>query len=553
MFSYFARICLGLAAFVTIAGFGKVAAQESAESEQLPNGAIGLEIYAERCANCHGPQGMGDGELAPNSAVPPAVLAGEEFQRRAVPALMFETISNGIMGDAGPLMPAFGGASSNPIPEQNRLDLIAAIYSLGTPLENIEAGAGLYEENCLACHGEDGSEAFDLREPAYWASQSNQNLFEALQDQTILEHNYELASDQLWRLVDYVRTFGYAYSDPLEAQRPIPAGSIFGVITNGTLGEPLTEPISVTLSAFTPDFQPAFTETVTPDNDGGFRFAVSDVTPELVYVVTLFYDGVQFGSDFGRLSRTEPAIEMPVTVYQATTDPTGVAIDQLHIVLEFSDEQLVVSELYQFGNDALTVYTGPQGNAAEGTIEIFLPEGAINPEFSHTLGSLENLLPTDDVIAHGEGCADTLPVRPGPNSLNLLVRYSLPYEDALDLAHPVNYRVANVNLVMADAGVNLENEGAWIDSGLQPMGDETFLTFAQSAIPAGEDLEIPLRGRPQLAATLGGLPAPEPNGASELLFRLAPEEFLRKYGGPSIEFGFSVDHDDDTFERAAPQ
>lgn len=495
-----------------------VGAQGVATPEVEPDAAMGQIIYSERCANCHGVQGMGDGELASRSAVPPTAFADPAVRRALVPAAMFDIITSGIMGDAGPIMPAFGPTSSNPISEEDRWHLIAAVFSLGVSADDIAAGEELYTTTCAECHAENGQDAFDLTDQAYWSERSNQNVFDALRGETIVEHQYNLSDDELWQLVDYARTFSYAYTDPLAAFAPIAEGRIQGIVTNGTVGEPFVEPVDVTLNAFTPDFQMALTQTVALEDDGSFSFVVTEAPSDLFYVVTLNYDGLQFGSDFGELDPADPALDLPFTVYESSSDPTGVSIDQMHVILEFVDGMLQVSELYQFGNDSLTVYAGPTGIPDDGTVEIVLPEGAQNPQFSHTFGSIDNLLPTDSIIQTSAGWADTIPVRPGRGSLNLLVRYSLPYEDALTLTHPVGYRVANVNMVMADAGVELANDGNWLEGGAQQMGQEVFLTYSLTGLPAESEISIPLSGEPQAIAPGGGLGALEGNTAAELLF-----------------------------------
>jgi mono/diheme cytochrome c family protein len=142
---------------------GSALAQELTGPAVTPNSADGLAIFAERCANCHGPLGMGDGELAANLPAPPRNYTDLEFLRQAVPADLFNTITNGRI-ESG--MPPFGPASSNPLSEESRWQAIAAVYSLGTPAESVAQGQTVYEANCLACHGEsgqgDGAEAADL-------------------------------------------------------------------------------------------------------------------------------------------------------------------------------------------------------------------------------------------------------------------------------------------------------------------------------------------------------------------------------------------------------
>ncbi|MFN2138321.1 MAG: c-type cytochrome, partial [Candidatus Promineifilaceae bacterium] len=181
-------------------------AQEPLEPDTLPDAGSGLALYDARCANCHGPSGQGDGELAGNLPAPPRDFSDEAFRRTAVPSSHFQTITDGRLEGA---MPPFGPASSNPIDEESRWDLVAAVISLGTPAEAVERGQVVYEENCLACHGEDGkgddpeaanssSTVIDLTDLRYWYNRSNEMVLASLEGNSISDHTYELEQDQLW-------------------------------------------------------------------------------------------------------------------------------------------------------------------------------------------------------------------------------------------------------------------------------------------------------------------------------------------------------------------
>jgi putative copper resistance protein D len=89
---------------------------ESPTRYTAPSIARGASLYAEHCANCHGPYRYGDGPVAASLAVKPPNLAGEPFFRRREGDL-FEWLTNGI---AGTPMPGFGDRLSEP----ERWDLI---------------------------------------------------------------------------------------------------------------------------------------------------------------------------------------------------------------------------------------------------------------------------------------------------------------------------------------------------------------------------------------------------------------------------------------------
>lgn len=473
-----------------------------AQDTVTPDAQTGLALFAERCVNCHGPLGMGDGTMAAQLAAPPVAFSDPAYLRQAVPNQMLAMITN---GDLTRGMPPFGPENSDPIGESDQWHLIAAVYSLGTPAGAIEQGQAIYENSCLECHGENGvSDTLDLSGRDYWLHQSNQAVFDILNGETISEHQYSLSEDDLWFVVDYARSLSYGYSDPLLAFAPLENGTVTGTVTNGTTQTSLAADTQVTLTAFDETFQPTLTLTTTLDAAGNYQFDLSDIPPEWAYLATVNYAGVNFGSESGQLSRANPTLDLPVSVYEPSSDASQVTIDQLHIILEFSDGFVQVNELYQFSQNDLTVFIGAQGDVSQGTVEISLPAGVTAPTFSRSFGSLDSFFPATDLIQTANGWADVVPLRPGVGTLSLLVRYNLPYDDNLDLSHDLQYNLGGVNLVMPDVGVTLANEAEWVSQGAQVISEGAFLSFTRELIPAGDSLAISLSGQPEVATSSTG-------------------------------------------------
>lgn len=484
--------------------------------QSTPDAEAGLQLYGERCANCHGPMGMGDGEMASQLPMPPAAIGSADYARQAVPAHIFDVITNGIV-EAG--MPPFGPGNSDPLSESERWDLVAAVYSLGLRQGLVQQGQAVYEESCQDCHAAGGGENGVLGEQAYWLERSDQDVAQTLTDASIPEHeDISLEDDALQSVVAYARTFTYDYADPMAAFEPIEAGQVTGTVTNETTGQPLQEGITTTLSAFTADFEPSLTMTTTLDAEGRYEFALNMVPPELVYVVTVQYEGISYGSDFGQLERDDPTLNLEVPVYERSTDPSTVAIEQLHVILQFGEGQVQVSELYQFSQSDSTVFVGETGDPEEGTVHLSLPEGATEPSFDRSLGGMESFFPAENIISTVDGWADTVPLRPGQSSLNLLVRYTLPYDDALDISHPVHYDVRSTNLVVPDAGVDLSGDN-WQEGEPQTMGQAgIFRTFTRSGVPAGDTIGFSLQGEARLSpAAAPGANVPLRDQTGELL------------------------------------
>ncbi len=496
-------VCLLLLIALALGLPSVVVAQEPSEPPSTPDAERGSALFVERCVNCHGPSGQGNGEMAPDLPAPPRDFTDVNFLRTAVPSAMFQTITAGRL-EAG--MPPFGPTSSNPIVDDDRWNLVATVYSLGTAVEAVEAGQTVYEESCLSCHGKmgtgDGPEASeletvptDLTDLRYWSGRSNEMVFSRLQDTEIEGHTYVLDDVDLWDVVDYSRTFSYAYFDPQAALEPIEVAAIRGLVTNGSTDE-IIDTGTVTLRAFTRDLQEVMTESTAVTADGQYTFTLLDVAPDLVFMTGIEYDDLSYNSDPVRLSRAEPELDMPIVVFEKTTDPEAISVEQVHMVLDFADDRVMVSEIYVLSNNDAAVFVGKTGDAEEGAFELVLPTRAENVNFQRSFGSFSNFLPATELIETERGWADTIPLRPGEGAMNLLATYEIPYDDGATIAHPVFYDTANATIVMPDVGISLV-EGEWTDQGAQQMGDAgTFLTYAHPSLEAGEALSFKLDGRP---------------------------------------------------------
>ena len=482
-------------------------AQDPVLPAATPDGFAGLETYAERCANCHGVTGAGDGELilqAGNQAPMPFDAA---YIQQALPSVMFQQITN---GEAAVGMPPFGPASSNPIDEPGRWNLVAAVYSLATPPEDVTAGKEIYATQCAACHGDagagDGPDAAttdpvagSLDDVTYWFNRSNDTVFTELSTDQISAHSFQLEENDLRRVIDFARTFSYTYADPAVLTEPIAAGVISGVVTNGSSGAALTE-TAVLLRAFTPQLEETLTLTTTTDAAGNYRFDVTDTPPDWVFIAGASFDGLNFSSSADQLSRSRTALDLPITVFDKTTDAASVSVAQLHVVMEFANDLVQVNQLYIINNAEQAVFVGATGNPDEGVIEVGVPEGAQNLTFQRSFGAMDSFLPASDFVPTERGWADPLPLRPGEGALTLLVSYTLPYEDSLTISHPVFYNTASGTIILPDSGVSVVGE-AWTEGQPQTFGQaETFRNYSRGALVPGETLTIELSGRPSVIA-----------------------------------------------------
>ncbi len=517
-------ILLSLLTFLFLQA-GPLAAQEPVLPPGPPDAEIGIELFQERCANCHGPAGQGDGELSADLPRPPADYTDPEFRRTRIPAGMYSAITNGLL-ESG--MPPFGPESSNPINEENRWRLIAAVYSLATPPEALAAGQAVYEENCLACHGEtglgDGPEAGeasaplpDLSSVRYWFNRSNETVFTAIENEGVPDHAYQLSEQKRWDVVDYMRTFSYSYFDPNAPVEPIVGATVSGVVTNATTGT-IIDDAEVILRGFSQDFQPTVNMTTTVDADGRFLFEMEPVDPDWVYLASARYQDLGFSSDAAQISRSEPNLNLPITVFEPTTSEAVVNFDRMHILLSFGPDTLRVDEFYAFSNPSAEVFVGESGDPAQGTVRMALPAGAQNIAFQRTFGAIDQTIPATEIIQLADGAfADVFPLNPGSNALNLIASYDLPYEEGMTVSRPVFYDTSSVSVIIPDRGVSLTGAG-WLDQGVQEMPGGSFTSYVQTDLAAGSELAFMLNGRPEILTRPAGAIIPPPaNSLNEII------------------------------------
>jgi mono/diheme cytochrome c family protein len=97
--------------------------------------AAGHKIFAERCASCHGPDGLGDGEAAKALSPSPALLAYMIRRPIAVDEYLLWTISDGGK-QFGSEMPAFKGTLT-----EDDIWRVVAYMRAGFPAAGGGAGA----------------------------------------------------------------------------------------------------------------------------------------------------------------------------------------------------------------------------------------------------------------------------------------------------------------------------------------------------------------------------------------------------------------------------
>ena len=460
--------------------------------------ARGQSIWQEKCAPCHGLTGQSDGAMTANLTSAPPKLGDPQVARDARPAAWYDVVTNGRMDR---LMPGFASLS-----DAERWDVVAYALRLGTGADAQARGQELYTaEGCAACHGDaqqgaGGGPSFLI--PGLIEQRSLTDLAQSIRagsPPAMPAYAEQLTEDDLWSLAGFVRSMAWSSllaEAPSEApveETPAAAGSIRGVVTNGSPGGDLPGDLEITLSGFDGE-QEAYTKSSSVAEDGGYAFSDVPVVAGRIYGVTVGYKDVLYFSDGAHLTGDLAPLDMPVTVFETTTDPAALTIERLHVLFDFSAaDQVQVIELWVVSNPGdRTVVAAP----SRGTLEVSLPEGAADLGFED--GSIG-----DRYILTADGFGDTQPVVPGSGTSQFIFSYRLPYDGKITFRQPSKQPIQAVVVLLPQNGVTAEGGGLQ-DQGQQQMGGQAVHSYAGGAIAAGQALEFELSGSPQTVASSTG-------------------------------------------------
>jgi len=277
------------------------------------------------------------------------------------------------------------------------------------------------------------------------------------------------------------------------AQTPATGGTgitIEGQVTHAATGEAAPGGLLLMLHTYEGQSMTGMTDGVT-DDQGHFRFDNVEPAPGRSFEVMVRYKDVTYFSDLVEPRQDQTKIDLPVTIYETTTDTSAVRVEQFHLLLDFIKQGTVqVSQVFILSNEGkLTVLTsGQQG------LRFHLPAGATDVSFEGDRNGTR-------FVREEGGFLDTEPVVPGEGTLSTLVRYSLPYTDRIELDVPVDYPTANVNLLLPEAGVKPEGTG-WETGQEMLLEKRVYQVYSYQHTPLApkDTLRLIVTGRPKTSA-----------------------------------------------------
>lgn len=467
---------------------GPALAQEGAEPSQppeLPSARRGLQIYEANCAPCHGTTGLGNGPSAAGLQFVPTQFADAAVARQASLSEWFSIAKNGRMDR---MMPPWGQRLS----DQEIWDAVAYAWTLHTDPIELNQGKAIYEAQCASCHGPDGRGAPDGSVVApdltsrYDASlaewfeviSTGRNQMPAFSD--------SLSEDERWAVAEYARSLGYA---PLTAATFEPGdGVVSGAVTNETQGGQGVADVEVTLHVFDAELGTQVrTFTTITGPDGTYRFEGMPTGQEWGYMVTLSYADVPYASEALLFPEGETQLDMPVQVYETTTDGTGIQVERAHWFIEFDGQNLLVGELYIFSMDGNRVYVGAKDpdTGLPVTLRIPLPSGYADLDIEGG-GLGQRYFDINGTLV------DTLPMPPGSGVRQMLLRYRLPYQSRrMEFKRTTAYPIAYLNVLVNDVGVKVSSDQV---SPREPrgIGNTQYLNLVGEGLGPGETVTLSL-------------------------------------------------------------
>lgn len=453
----------------------------------LPTPLNGQGSYAQNCAPCHGTTGKGDGPSASGLSVPPAALADRATMANRSPQDWFSITKNGNMAR---MMPPW----KNRLTDQQIWDTVAYAWSLGTTQEEVDQGKAVWEANCASCHGADGKPTQqgvpDLTDFAATSAASN-----AAWDQVVSQgkgampgFSGKLSEAEQGASVTYARALSLA--GPL-FRAPLTEGTgvISGTVTNQTTGQPMAN-LPVELGVFDQSSQ-LETRSATTDAQGLYRFEQLPTDATLAYAVRVTYpENVPYSSDFVSFADGKTEIDLPVFVYETTTDPSGIKAERVHYIMEFDAGRALVAELVVLSLDGDRTYVGDENHVLRFPLPAGIESLNVNDE---ALG--------DRFIQIDNGFVDRMPLSPGKNTRQIILRYALPYSGtSLDFQRSLPYPAAAVNALIADVGEQVNSADLTAGEKRETDGGGSYFNLSGQSLAADQPVRITVSGLPDAAS-----------------------------------------------------
>ena len=225
--------------------------------------------------------------------------------------------------------------------------------------------------------------------------------------------------------------------------------------------------------------------------DGSYRIVDVPIQMGLYYAAVVVYENTPYVSEIIPAETGKQNLELPIHVYESTTDLSGVRIDQMNVIFNLDQDGVEVKELYGISNIGdRTVKGGIElTDGKKGTLRFDLPEEAkylfLQPET------------VDRFVKFPGGFADTSPLVPGLMVNQLMASYLLPYREPFTFTYSAPVDIQRVNLVIPkEFGVTLQGEGMTALEPVTGQDGKTYLLYQLDNVDAGKTFLVSMIGKP---------------------------------------------------------
>ncbi len=503
-----------------------------------PDLVNGAKVYNQECSQCHGTKGLGDGPQASQLSVPVATLGLSDFARQYSPAEWFSVVTKGNMEK---FMPAFANLT-----DRQRWDVVAYAMSLSAPEAVVNQGKTIYQQECLSCHGQSGkgngaqvdslsTKPTDFTDQAFMAQTTSTSLYDAISSGITPDmpaYTSTLSDNDRLALVTYLRSLTYTFSPSTANAYPAPTSGLTAIASTGPYPAPQAYPHPVVTQTpqldATPEITPSatftgsvtvqlvngsggdipgdapvtlygfdnmqntYSETLTSSVDGVYTFTNVVMPDGRAFLAGVDYASATYGSDIAMVNPATPNLNIPITVYEPTTDVSVLSTDRVHLLFDFSTpNEVSVVEVFIISNPSDQAVVAPTEGGAVVTFP--LPEGYTNLQFQD--GQLGGRY-----VEVSQGFADTTTVSPGAGQYQVIFAFQMPYDRKLTFAQPMTLPTSAVVVMVPDNGIKVDSSMLQ-DGGTRDYQNTTYRMYNGSSLIAGSSLEFTLTGNPKQPAT----------------------------------------------------
>ena len=277
-----------------------------------------------------------------------------------------------------------------------------------------------------------------------------------------------------------INEIGEDEEETREPHEIISLGAVHGNVINGTTGE--TAPAGMEVKLVGVDGQSImFTETSTTDENGGFVFEELGIVPGRILIIIVNYEDVDYFSETTPLAGDETFIELPVAIFEKTSEASQVRVDRLHLLFEFTTQGVVeVTELMLMINvgDHTVISSEDQE-----VLWVTLPENYSNLRFYDMFAEDRYRMSDYGFAVHGA-------LRPTDNT-EWVFSYSLPYDSQINFSQLLTYPVDAVTILISEGGPEAVGDGLE-DLGIRNLNGANWRSYALGSLAAEETLTLKL-------------------------------------------------------------